>query len=345
MSRTPIHGLLPGLFFCATLALAAPAPSAPVLPHAFAQWTSTGKAVPPAPAAADAAILQEYGLADRAAASYAEAGNTLTVRAWRFGDATGAFGAFTFFRQPGMHAENLGSGGAVSGDHHLFWAGTTVVDAVFAHPANEEDAALSALAATLPKASGTQGIPPSLPNYLPKAQLNAGSVHYAIGPAAWARTGSAIPASAIDFSQDAEAVTAQYGPATLALIMYPTPQIAGAHLKSIDALPKSTGLTSGRSGPLLAVVSGVPRAQAVPLLSQVKFNDYVTINHPEGYVPESVKLYHLLMGITMLVVILVSAAVLLGLFLGGGRALYRRLRGKPVSTVSEEEFISLHLGR
>ena len=50
------------------------------------------------------------------------------------------------------------------------------------------------------------------------------------------------------------------------------------------------------------------------------------------------------MGITMLVVVLVSAALLLGLFLGGGRALVRILRGKPVSTVSEEEFISLHLG-
>jgi hypothetical protein len=95
---------------------------------------------------------------------------------------------------------------------------------------------------------------------------------------------------------------------------------------------------------LVAIVSGVPRAQAVPLLRQVKFNDYVTINHPEGYVPETVKLYRLLFGITMLTVVLISAALLLGLFLGGGRALYRMLRGKPVSTVSEEEFISLHLG-
>jgi hypothetical protein len=127
--------------------------------------------------------------------------------------------------------------------------------------------------------------------------------------------------------------------------MYPTPQIAGAHLKTIDALGKSLSLTAGRTGPLIAIVSGVPHAQAVPLLQQVKFNDYVTINHPEGYVPETVKVYRLLFGITMLVVVLMSAAVLLGLFLGGGRALYRFLCGKPASTVSEEEFISLHLSR
>ncbi len=82
----------------------------------------------------------------------------------------------------------------------------------------------------------------------------------------------------------------------------------------------------------------------MPLLQQVKFNDYVTINHPEGYVPETVKLYRLLTGITVLVVVLICAPFLLGLFLGGGRALYRSVRGKPASTVSDEEFISLHLG-
>jgi uncharacterized YccA/Bax inhibitor family protein len=85
--------------------------------------------------------------------------------------------------------------------------------------------------------------------------------------------------------------------------------------------------------------------KAQQLLSGVHFDDYVTINHPEGYVPETVKLYRLLMGITMMVVILVCAALLLGFFLGGGRALIRILRGKPVSAVTEEEFISLHLSR
>ncbi|MGA8530298.1 MAG: DUF6599 family protein [Acidobacteriaceae bacterium] len=340
MSRIPTLGFL----FCATLALAAPVSSGPVLPHAFAGWTQTSSAQTAVPNPADAAVLQEYGLTQSASASYASGSHRLTVRAWHFQDATGAYGAFTFFRQPEMHVENLGSGGAASGDHDLFWTGMTVVDATFAHPVPKENAILSALAAELPKAQGTQGVPPSLPDYLPKTQLSATSVHYVIGPAAWGRLGSAVPAATIDFSQDAEAVTAQYGAASLTLIMYPTPQIAGSHLKTVDALPKPLGLTAGRTGPLLAIVSGVPHAQAEVLLKQVKFNDYVTINHPEGYVPETVKLYRLLFGITMLVVVLISSAVLLGLFLGGGRALYRFLRGKPASALSEEEFISLHLG-
>ena len=38
-----------------------------------------------------------------------------------------------------------------------------------------------------------------------------------------------------------------------------------------------------------------------------------------------------------------AAAILLGFFLGGGRALYRVARGKPASSVYETEFISLNL--
>jgi hypothetical protein len=344
MHRIPVFAFFPALFCCSTLALAAPAPAGPVLPRAFAGWSET-VAPQPVSSPADAPVLQEYGLTRSASASYASGAHRLTVRAWLFQDATGAYGAFTFYRQPEMRAGNLGKGSAASGDHVLFWTGATVIDATFAGPVPKEDSILSALADELPKAQGTQGVPPSLPDYLPKTQLNATSVHYVIGPAAWSRLGSVVPASAIDFSQDAEGVTARYGAATLTLVMYPTPQIAGAHLKTIDALPKSLGLIAGRTGPMVAIVSGVPRAQAVPLLQRVKFNDYVTINHPEGYVPETVKVYRLLFGITMLVVVLFSAAVLLGLFLGGGRALYRVVRGKPASTLSDEEFISLHLGR
>jgi hypothetical protein len=51
----------------------------------------------------------------------------------------------------------------------------------------------------------------------------------------------------------------------------------------------------------------------------------------------------LLIGIAGLVIIGVSAALLLGFFLGGGRALYRIARGKPVSSVYEVEFIRIDL--
>ncbi|HEY1500901.1 MAG TPA: DUF6599 family protein [Acidobacteriaceae bacterium] len=315
-----------------------------VLPQSFAGFSQSA-APPSTPNAADAAVLQEYGLKQSATATYISGTQHLSVRAWYFADATGAFGAFTFFREPGMHTVAIGHDASASADHYLFWTGTTVVDATFAHPSADEKSALAALAAAIPQVGGAAGIPPSLPHYLPAAQLDASTVKYAIGPAAYARNGGQLPAAAIDFSQDTEVITAQYGSQdTLTLLLYPTPQIAGAHLKTLDALAKSSGFFTRRSGPLVAIVSGSASSQkAQQLLAAVHFNDYVTINHPEGYVPEGAKLYRLLMGITMLVVVLFSAALLLGIFLGGGRAIVRKLLGKPVSTVSEEEFISLHL--
>jgi hypothetical protein len=320
-----------------------------LLPQSFASWTQT--AAPTINSnAADAPALAEYGLAQSATATYASGSKNVTVRAWQFKDATGAYGAFTFFRQPGMHAETIGHDSASSSDHYLFWTGSTVIDATFTHPSAPEKldakSALTALAAELPQVGGAAGIPPSLPRYLPTAQLDPSTVKYSIGPVAYVHTGGQLPAPSIDFNQDTEVVTAQYGAqGTLTLLLYPTPQIAGAHLKAFDALAKSSVFFTSRAGPIVAIVTGTSSPQSAhKLLSAVHFTDYVTINHPEGYVPEGAKLYRLLVGITMLVVVLMCAALLLGLFLGGGRALIRKLRGKPVSTVAEEDFISLHLG-
>jgi hypothetical protein len=51
----------------------------------------------------------------------------------------------------------------------------------------------------------------------------------------------------------------------------------------------------------------------------------------------------LLMGIAALCIVGGGAAILLGGFLGGGRALYRVARGRPASSVFDEEFIHLDL--
>ena len=51
----------------------------------------------------------------------------------------------------------------------------------------------------------------------------------------------------------------------------------------------------------------------------------------------------MLLGIGYLTAILIACSLLLAAFLGGGRALWRILRGKPASSVYEEDFISLNL--
>ncbi len=325
------------------------APAKAILPQSFAGWTMVpSKGSIDAGKGAPAEVMHEYGLMQSAAADYISGDKRMRVHAWHFGDATGAFGTFTYYRHPGMHAVPIGHDGAGDAEHYLFWTGTTVVDAIFPRPFADEKAVIVALASQIPQAGGAAGVPPSLPHYLPSAQLDPSSVRYAIGPAAYAAMGGNLPANAIDFSQDTEAVIAQYGSAgaqeTLTLLLYPTPQIAGAHLKTLDALAESPGMLTKRTGPLVAIVSGTfTQRKAQQLLEAVHFSDYVTINHPEGYVPEGAKLYRLLVGITVLTVILICSAVLLGLFLGGGRALVRVMRGKPASSITEDEFISLHL--
>ena len=98
-----------------------------------------------------------------------------------------------------------------------------------------------------------------------------------------------------------------------------------------------------RSGPIVALVSG----DAIPdeshkLVAQVHYSAELT-SMPQGGESEVSKTSRFLMGVASLVIIGCSAAILLGLFLGGGRALYRVARGRPVSSVYEAEFIRLHL--
>ena len=199
-------------------------------------------------------------------------------------------------------------------------------------------------------------MPPNLPHYLP---LRAST------PAVCATPSVPLPMRAPEvfcrprWSISAvmpEAVTAQYtardGKGTLTLLEYPTPQIAIARAKAIDEQLKQGAVTGGnatalgvhRSGPLVAITSGnFSTNEAQALLANVKYEAEVTWNHPEGYVSEVKKTARLLLGILYLTGILGTASILLGLFLGGGRALLRRLRGKPVSTLNDDYFISLKL--
>jgi hypothetical protein len=98
-----------------------------------------------------------------------------------------------------------------------------------------------------------------------------------------------------------------------------------------------------RSGPLVAIVSGdaIPE-ESHKLLATVHYESDIT-SIPQPTESEVAKTGRLLIGIVTLVIIGASAAILLGFFLGGGRALYRIARGKPVSSVYDMEFIHLDL--
>src|SRR5581483_8900248 len=96
-------------------ALAA-APGA-ILPNDFGGWHKQQGRVSGDPAQADPAfapLLKEYGFNGFEAATYAQNGRTMMVKVARFADASGAYGAFTFYKEPQMLTEQIGDQGSSS---------------------------------------------------------------------------------------------------------------------------------------------------------------------------------------------------------------------------------------
>jgi hypothetical protein len=344
-----------------------PVPKA-MLPQEFAGWVADGapkKVTDPALAdPANTAALKEYDFTDAALASYKHGSETLNLRALRFLDASGAYGAYSFYRQNGRPKEEIGAGAISDHNRVLFWLGNTVVDANFSHIGVMSGAELRELASQLPVPAGTKALTPPVLGNLPKDNLDGQTTHYAVGPAGYAGAGGVLPPELVGFDRGAEAVTANYalrsGPATLTIIDYPTPQMAAAQETAIRAYLKAgskaqpawpkplvesdqASLEVRRSGPLVAIVSGdaIPE-ESHKLLATVNFDTELT-SVPQPMESEVAKTGKLLLGITVLVLIGCAAAILLGFFLGGGRALYRIARGKPVSSVFDTEFIRLNL--
>ena len=340
----------------------------PLLPDSFAGWiaaepakklTDSAQADPAATGA-----LKEYDFSDGVTASYKRSGETLTLRALRFHDASGAYGAYSFYRQNGWPKEDVGSGATSDHNRVLFWVGNIVIDANYSKIGPMSGSEMRELAAGLPLPQGSNALAPPILGNLPKDSLDGQTTHYALGPAGYVGSGGVLPPDLVGFDRGAEVVTATYslrsGPATLTIIDYPTPQMAAAQETRIRDYIKSgsqanppwpkplqdsdpASLEVRRSGPLVALVSG----DAIPdeshkLLATVHFEVELT-SVPQPMESEVAKTSQLLLGIAALVIVGASAAILLGFFLGGGRALYRVAHGKPASTVYEEEFISLDL--
>lgn len=344
-----------------------PSPKA-LLPDAFDGWELAAPSkVITDPAQADganAAALKEYGFSLAVVANYKREGDTLSVRALRFNDTSGAYGAYTYYRQNGWPREEIGTGAASDHNHVIFWLGTTVIDATFSRTGPMSAGEMREIARQLPDSARSQGLLPPILASLPRAKLDGQTTHYAVGPSSYGGAGGVLPPSLVDFNRGAETLTANYaltsGEATLTIIDYPTPQIAQAQEKAIRAYLKAgsqaqppwpkpltdsdtASLEVRHSGPLVAVVSG----DAVPddshrLLESVHYEaDLTTVPLPvESEVEKTSKL---LMGIAVLSLIGAGAAVILGGFFGGGRALFRLAQGKPASSVFDEEFIHLDL--
>jgi hypothetical protein len=330
-----------------------------LLPQHFGSWVmSSSAAAAPEPAMslvnANKAALEECGPQRSQVASYVSGGRVLHVEAIQFGDYTGAWSAYTLIRPAGLRdTADLGSHEAAGDGAVLFDSGSVLV---LAYPTTAADVGeLKPLQAALPRATGSAAQAPLIPSFLPARALVDGSVRYALGAATYSAEGGVLPANSVGWDKSAEAITARYqdkrGDETLTLLLYPTPQIAEAHFKSVQAMlpglgPRFATAKVRREAELVILADGTFAPDyAQQMLENIHMRQIASVDRAmslEAQMHVQVqRTATLLTNIVAFVVVLAVAAVLLALFLGGGRAAVRVLRGKPAAV--EPEFLSLHL--
>jgi len=343
--------------------------AAAVLPSEFAGWQIKGAvARSDDPAAADAAnapVLKEYGFQRLEQAAYTrDDGRHLAIKAAVFADASGAYGAFTYYYSEEMGQETIGGQAAFLNNRVVFYQGNVLVDAVFDRMSVMSASQMRQLAGLLPQAEGNKANPPSLPTRLPKGadkNLEKNTTKYILGPVALDRVGAPLPSAMVDFKSGAEVVLGKYaanaGDATLMLIEYPTPQIAAERLRQIDASHQITQQQPGvasivdvgpffdtRTGPILVIAAGpLSKSEARSLMSSISYEADVTWNE-NTYVSKKDNLANFLFNAIVLCGIVVGLALVAGVAFGGLRLLVKRVFPDSVFDRRESmEFIALHL--
>jgi uncharacterized protein DUF6599 len=340
---------------------------AQVLPGQFGGWQLKEPAAKSADASVadetNAPVLKEYGFQRLEKATYTrDDGRKLVVKAAVFTDASGAYGAFTYYKNPAMRDETIGGQAASVNNRVVFYQGNILVDAVFDRLTTMSAAELRELAGVLPVPAGNARNLPPLPNYLPK-QVDARNAKYVLGPAGLEHVGSPLPSAMVDFKSGAEVVIAKHeaklGDATLMLIEYPTPQLAAEKLREIDAAHQPTQQGSAgspsmldvapffdkRTGPIIVIAAGpLALSEARALLGSVSYEADVTWNE-NTYVSKKDNLANLLFNVIVLCGIVVGVSLVAGVAFGGFRIVMKRLFPDRVFDRPEDrELISLHLG-
>jgi hypothetical protein len=366
MRRLPSIAVLHALLVCAA-AWAAEAP-VPVLPSQFAGWQMKDSVIKSAdPSAADATnapVLQEYGFQRVESATYTRNdGRKLAIKAAVFADASGAYGAFTYYKTPVMLNEKIGGQASSLNNRVLFYQGNILVDAVFDKLSVMSAAELRELASVLPSPAGNARNLPTLPTYLPKDSYQKNTAKYILGPVTLDRVGSPLPTPMVDFKSGAEVVIGRYqakaGDSTLMLIEYPTPQIAAEKLRQIDASHQPVAQQPAgspsivdvapffdkRTGPIIVIAAGpLALSEANSLLGAVSYEADVTWNE-NTYVSKKDNLANLLFNVIVLCGIVVGVSLVAGVAFGGFRILMKRIFPERVFDRPDDmEIISLHLG-
>ena len=339
---------------------------ASILPQQFGGWHISGSTRTSKDAAVadgvNAALLKEYGLTDFESGTYTrDDGRKVALKAIRFADASGAYGAFTYYKMPQMLKESIPDQGSSLNERVLFYRGNILVDAVFEKLSAMSTAELRELSQALPLPAGNAGNLPILPQYLPKPNYLTNTAKYVMGPVGLEKINAPLSAPLVDFNSSAEVALGNYqtadGIATVMLIAYPTPQLAAERLRRIEAAdqpspPAQPGspiaiagpIFTKRTGPIVVIATGtISQGEARALLNAVNYEADVTWNE-NTYQGKKNNLANLLLNVFLLCGILIVFASVAGLAFGGIRIFLNHIlpervlhRRKPT------DFISLNL--
>jgi hypothetical protein len=281
-----------------------------ILPDTIGDWQ---KGTPTAALNPDPTVWQEYGLQDSESASYTAHGQTYTISAWRFADATGAYAAMDQVRPKDATSITVTDVGLETAADELVTVGNYLFIFKGYKPKPEE---LNHVIGTAPRYA--QSRIPTLPKHLPPGGV-PNSERYIVGPASLAAFAPAISPGTAAFHFDSEAAVARYkvtgGEATLLVFSYPTMEMARNRLPAFQAIP---GATVKRAGPLVALTLNTPNPDdAEKLLSQVRYQAEVTV--PEHVPTLRDNPANLFLNIIILCSILAALCLVAGLVVGGLR--------------------------
>ncbi len=256
----------------------------------------------------DSSLADEYGFEAGEKADYGN--GKLVAIAWRAKDSTGALGILEWLQ--GEKPEPKG----------LIQLGNYILEFKGPKPVGDE---FDKLYVVLPRIE--QSPLPSLMDFLPKDPV-PGSARYILGPAALAKFVPSIPPSVAGFHFGTEAETLQYrtkaGELRLTVFSYPSQQIARAQLSEFQKLP---GVMVKRDGPLIAVVTTPPTADAAEIvLAKVKYRAQITWNEKTPN-QQARSVGSMLLSISVLAGIVVGFCVGAGLLFAAIRLLRRKLAG------------------
>jgi hypothetical protein len=276
----------------------------------------------------DTLLLHEYGFVSGQRREYTRDTATLSVTLWQMRDATGSYGLFTFFQEPGM--EERGGEGSMMERQGRWLArrGEYVIDARGENLGRDE---APMLLNEIPSPPSGREVLPLLPAYLPEENVIPSSTKFLMGPVGFERLSTQLPPSSIGFDLGAEAAVAQYraegSSLRVLLVSYATPQLAAKQLQSFEGGASTAGARHNfyvrRKGSLLAFVLDAPQeAMAESLFDGIRYESVITWNEraptPRDNVGDLLLAAFLLTGFCLLVTLVA------GISFGGVRYLAKK---------------------